>query len=152
VPRLHYRVGVPKRNRANEQRKAGGPPVVAAPVIDEKERAAKLFVESIRAHEVADLAEKQRKQDAADHAARHVELQEAKDAAAAQIKRLRATEGRREQIADAEAAYRVALAELTEFETGERPHWAPPVPVPEQSDPFGDAAPAEDDDVSNTPL
>lgn len=135
---------MPKRNRANEQRKAGGPYVaVAAPVVDEKERAARLFAESVRAHEAADRAEQQRKQDAADRAAQHVVLQDAKAAAAARIKRLRAGEGRRELIAEAEAAYRVALAELTEFETGERPHWAPARPEPEVE--HADVEPAGDE-------
>ncbi len=101
----------------------------AAPVVDDKERAARLFAESLRAHEAADRAELQRRQDVADQAARHVLLQDAKRAAAERIKRLRAGEGRRELIVEAEAAYRTALAELTEFETGERPHWAPAVTV-----------------------
>lgn len=121
----------------------------AAPVVDEKERAARLFAESLRAHEAADLAEKQRKQDAADLAARHVVLQEAKAAAAARIKRLRSTEGRREQIAEAEAAYRAALAELTEFETGERPHWAPAAPEPVAAN--ADEPSVAHDEVSNPP-
>jgi len=37
-----------------------------------------------------------------------------------------AADGRpRQQMTEADAAYRGALAALQEFETGERPHWAP---------------------------
>ena len=61
-------------------------------------------------------------------AARHETLQQARRDAADRIKRLRAGGGSRERMAEADAAYRAAVAELHEFETGERPHWAPPAP------------------------
>ena len=117
--------------------------MAAAPVVDETERAARLFAESLRAHEAADRAAQQREQEAADRAARHVALQEARRSAAERIKRLRAGEGRRELIAEAEAAYRVALAELTEFETGERPHWAPAAEAPATEPPEDERPAAE---------
>ena len=50
-----------------------------------------------------------------------------KDAAAADVKRLRGREGvSAEQRAAADAAYRDALAALVAAETGEAPAWAPP--------------------------
>ena len=50
-----------------------------------------------------------------------------KDAAAADVKRLRGREGvSAEQRAAADAAYRDALAALVASETGEAPAWAPP--------------------------
>ena len=67
---------MPKRNRANEQRKQFGtaavvpvaaaaktdaaPVVVAKPVDDAATRAAKMFAESLSAHEAADQAERER--------------------------------------------------------------------------------------------
>lgn len=85
-----------------------------------------MFAESLRAHEAADRAERQRVEDAAAHAALHEQLLSNKSAAAEWIKRLRTADRRRpEEVAESEATYRMALAELREFETGVRPHWAP---------------------------
>lgn len=130
---------MPKRNRAKEQRSLG----IQAPVVQqptEQDRAAKLFAESVKAHEAADQWERQRQRDDADRVARHIELREAKQAAADLIKRLRASNGRRPQVVEAEAAYRAALAELQEFETGERPHWAPAPPPADAIDHDGEDA------------
>ena len=61
---------------------------------------------------------------------RHDELKANKQRAADLIKSLRGQDRARQRRVEAEAAYRLALAELQEFETGERPHWAPaPEPV-----------------------
>ncbi len=131
---------MPKRNRTKEQRISGVQAPPAAPPskqISEQERAAKLFVESIKAHDAADRAESQRVRDATAREAKGAELRAAKQRAADTIKRLRATSGRRDSVVEAEAQYRSALAELQEFETGERPHWAP--------------APAPDADVEASP-
>ena len=55
-----------------------------------------------------------------------------KDAAAAEVKRLRSREGvSAEQRAAADASYRDALAAVMAAETGETPAWAPPAPEPE---------------------
>lgn len=131
---------MPKRKRSKELRPALSPTTEKATSIAtatsaaqvrvdiEQERAARLFTESIRAHEVADRAARDRAAVAAQQERRHDELVAAKESAAARLRRLR-TEGRpRQQMADAEADYRVTLAALTEFETGERPHWAPAMP------------------------
>ena len=57
----------------------------------------------------------------------------AKAAAVVELKSARAR-GDRERIAAAEQTYRTALAELQEFETGERPTWAPR-PEPDDAEP-----------------
>ena len=137
---------MPKRKRAKEQQAPG----IRATAVDrvdrvesEQERAAKLFAESVRSHEAADRAERQRLKEADDRAARHRQLQADKQSAADLIKRLRSSERRGTQMADAEAAYRLALAELQEFETGERPHWAPARPVEPDEDVADGEGPAE---------
>ena len=146
VPR--YVRGVPKRNRANEQRKSGYVAPVEA-VESEQARAARLFAESIRQHELADQAKRDRKAAAIEHQRRLEELTANKEAAAAKIRRLRENGRPHAQMQEAEAAYRVALAELTEFETGERPHWAPaPTAVDEESDAEA-SDDAGDDDVQS---
>ena len=125
---------MPKRNRTKEQRAAHVPPPqakaepAASTVDTEQARAAKLFAESIRSHEAADRAERDRKAAATAREAQHTALISTKESAAALIRQLRADGRPRQKMADAEAAYRTALAALTEFETGERPHWAPAVP------------------------
>jgi hypothetical protein len=128
-------VAVPKRNRSREQR-ASGVPAPAERVLTEQERAARLFAESLKAHEAADRAERQRVNDAAARAALHDQLLSAKRAAVERLKQLRAADRRRpDEVAEAEATYRTALAELQEFETGVRPHWAPRTQEPTQPEP-----------------
>jgi len=125
---------MPKRNRANEQRKSGYVAPVAA-VESDQARAARLFAESVRQHELADQAKRDRKAAAIEQKRRLEELTANKEAAAAKIRRLRENGRPHSQMQEAEAAYRVALAELTEFETGERPHWAPaPIAVVDEDD------------------
>jgi len=64
---------MPKRNRANEQRKSGYVAPVAA-VETEQARAARLFAESVRQHELADQAKRDRKAAAIDRQRRLEEL------------------------------------------------------------------------------
>jgi hypothetical protein len=134
---------MPKRNRSNEQRKVTGHVTHVAPAAEDAQaRAARLFDESLRSHATADRIERERKAAVIAHEARHQELIAAKEAAAATIRRLRADGRPREKMAQADAAYRHALAELQEFETGERPHWAPAPMVAVDA--------VEDDDIGAT--
>jgi len=70
-----------------------------------------------------------------------------KDAAAAEVKRLRGREGvSAEQRAAADDAYKAALAAVVAAETGSAPAWAPPPAEPEaepepEADPEVDAEP-----------
>ena len=128
-------VDVSKRKRSREQRPSGSPTPVE-PVVTEQERATRMFADSLRAHEAADRAASQRVEDAAAHAALHEQLLSNKSAAAEWIKRLRTADRRRpEEVAESEATYRMALAELREFETGVRPHWAPRKQEPSEPEP-----------------
>ena len=138
---------MPKRNRTNEQRKqfgsapaatlaaakpAAANPVPAKPVVDEQTRAAKMFAASLLAHEAADHAARERVRLETEQMQRHDELKANKQRAADLIKELRGQDRARQRRVEAEAGYRMALAELQEFETGERPHWAP-APAPSDS-------------------
>src|SRR3954468_13810667 len=100
VPR--YVRAMPKRNRANEQRKSGYVAPVAA-VESDQARAARLFAESIRQHELADQAKGDRKAAAIEHQRRLAELTTNKQAAAAKIRRLRETGRPHAQMQEAEA-------------------------------------------------
>ncbi|MCU1392791.1 MAG: hypothetical protein JWM34_1219 [Ilumatobacteraceae bacterium] len=140
---------MPKRNRTKEQRTQYGTPSPTSPAPassaptaaeNEQARAARLFADSVRAHEAADRVERERRAAEADHGRRHEELLAAKESAAAAIRRLRADGRPRAKMAEAEASYRSALAELNEFETGERPHWAPkPIEVVDEAMSVADA-------------
>ena len=114
---------------------AGAPGNTAGttPVDSEQERAARLFSQSIATHE-ADRAAQEQRAEAATRDRRHGELLSEKETAAARLRRLRADGRPRQQMAEAEAAYRAALAALTEFETGERPRWAPPAPEEDEDE------------------
>ena len=123
---------MPKRKRTKEHGsvRINSAAATAAPVVlDEATRAARLFADSVRTHEAADRAAQQRAAEALDRERLHAKLRDDKQAAADAIKRLRASGAQRQRVIEAEAAYRAALAELQEFETGERPHWAPAKPV-----------------------
>lgn len=125
---------MPKRKRTKQQGpvRINAAATTAAPVVlDEATRAARLFAESVRTHEAADRAAQQRVAEALDRERLHARLRDDKQAAADAIKRLRASGSHRQRVIEAEATYRAALAELQEFETGERPHWAPAKPVDE---------------------
>ena len=84
-----------------------------------------MFAESLSAHEAADKAERERVRAETELMQRHQQLKVNKQRAADLIKELRGQDRARQRRVEAEAAYRLALAELQEFETGERPHWAP---------------------------
>ncbi len=156
---------MPKRNRANEKRKQFGTAaviptpaavkpdtapavaVVAAPVDDAATRDAKRFAEALRAHEAADQAERERVRLETEQMQHHETLKANKQRAADLIKQLRGQDRARQRRVEAEAAYRVALAELQEFETGERPAWAPAVEVEDdiESDSHDDSSESADD-------
>ena len=149
---------MPKRKRSHELRPTRAPSVAATGVApaptprpeSEQERAAKLFAESIRAHEAQDRAARERQAAAAEHGRRHEALVADKEAAAARLRRLRADGSPRAQMAEAEAMYRTALAALTEFETGERPHWAP-APAVSDSEDAGDDTKGAGEDATGQP-
>ncbi|MEI7755630.1 MAG: hypothetical protein WCJ32_14515, partial [Actinomycetota bacterium] len=123
------------------------PVVVAKPVDDAVTRAAKMFAESLSAHEAADQAERERVRLETEQMQRHETLKANKQRAADLIKQLRGQDRARQRRVEAEAAYRVALAELQEFETGERPAWAPAVEVEDdiESDSHDDSSESADD-------
>jgi hypothetical protein len=126
---------MPKRNRHKELKRTGQLVVERPP--SKAEQDVKLFAESVRAQEQAERTARQEAVEAVRRANRHDELAAAKAAAVSDLKAAR-SRGGAERIAAAEAVYRSALAELQEFETGERPTWAPPVPVEDASDADGD--------------
>ena len=77
-----------------------------------------------------------------------------KDAAAAEVKRLRNDpKATPEARAEADAAYRSALAAVVVAETGEAPDWAPPAPEPEAEAPPAEAEAASEpaDDAEASP-
>lgn len=133
---------MPKRNRHKELKRSGQ--FVATPAVTKQEQDVRLFAESVRAQEAAERRAQQEAVEALRRANRHDELVAAKAAAVADLKSARARGGA-ERVATAEAAYRTALAELQEFETGERPTWAPTAPVAEGADPDSDPADPESD-------
>ena len=65
---------------------------------------------------------------------RHADAGDAKELAARQLKQVRAR-GSNAAVAEAEAAYKQALADLLAIEQGERPAWAPAPPEPEAAEP-----------------
>lgn len=108
-----------------------------------------LFASFVRSEE--------RKERDAKHAAKeerrkvgeHQRLIQAKDDAAALVKRLRGSErATAEEKAAADLAYKEALAALVAHETGTAPEWAPPAPEPEPeaaAEPDADAEPDAED-------
>lgn len=132
---------MPKRNRHKELKRSGQ--LVVERPATKQEQDVKLFAESVRAQEAAERKARQEAVEALRRANRHDELTAAKAAAVADLKAARARGGA-ERVAAAEAAYRAALAELQEFETGERPAWAPAPPPTDNAEP-SDAEPAEAD-------
>lgn len=126
---------MPKRNRTRETKRSGH--VVAVERVPSKqEQDVKLFAESVRAEEAAAKRARAEAVEAIRRANVHDELKAAKATAVSDLKAARARGGN-ERIVAAEAAYRKALAELQEFETGERPTWAPPPPADDSSDADG---------------
>jgi hypothetical protein len=68
----------------------------------------------------------------------------AKDDAAAHVKRLRDRRATPDEIRDADAAYRTALAEFIAVESGKRPEWAPPPQEPAAEEPAAEAPGVEE--------
>ncbi len=83
------------------------------------------FAARIRQQQVAGRDQKRAERESRRRAEEHQRLAAAKDAAAADVKRLR-TQPRvtPSQTAEADAAYRAALGRLIEYETGDPPAWA----------------------------
>ncbi|MDQ6697419.1 MAG: hypothetical protein M3Z46_08180 [Actinomycetota bacterium] len=87
--------------------------------------------------QAAERQAKQAQRDARRRDEEHQALVASKDAAAAEVKRLRTVERADPHEAEAaEATYRKALADLISFETGSAPAWAPPPATePEATEP-----------------
>ncbi|MGE0881178.1 MAG: hypothetical protein AB7L13_04685 [Acidimicrobiia bacterium] len=95
---------------------------------------------------------------------RHDDAQAVKEKAARTLKQLRARGAKPAEIAEAEAAYKEALAGLIAVETGTRPEWAPAAETaagesqddvegdsPDGDAAAGDAEPAADSDAGIDP-
>jgi hypothetical protein len=111
-----------------------------------------LFAARVREEQAREKAEKRAAREARRAVEEHQRLVDAKEAAAAELKRLRRQGGAgAERVARADAVYRAALAALITNETGEAPPWAPT--VDEGSDhqtsdePAGADPPADDTPV-----
>src|SRR5690606_8899903 len=87
----------------------------------------------VRDEEARERAERRAARTVRDDERKAQELVQAKDAAAADLKRVRQdSRSTAEQKAAADAAYRQALAAVVAAETGAAPDWAPPAePEPE---------------------
>lgn len=138
---------MPKRNRTRESKRSGNVVVERQP--SKQEQDVKIFAESVRAEEAAAKKARADAVDAIRRANVHDELKAAKAAAVADLKAAR-SRGGNDRITAAEAQYRKALAELQEFETGERPAWAPAIPADDALDDEIDVtdAPSIEDDPS----
>src|SRR6478609_8241073 len=87
-----------------------------------------LFAARVREEQAREKAEKRAAREARRAVEEHQRLVDVKEAAAAELKRLRRQGGAgAERVARADAAYRAALAALITNETGEAPPWAPPI-------------------------
>ena len=93
-----------------------------------------LFAKLVREDEEAErrAADDQRRR--RDEAERGERLRSAKDDAARHLKDLRAKGAPVATVAEAEAAYRAALAEVVAMESGQRPAWALPADVDARHD------------------
>jgi hypothetical protein len=124
---------MPKRKRRREDTEATPSTKEAghAPVDPE----VALFAQRAKEERERRKAEQRAEAERRKHEAEHQRLIAAKDDAVAKVKELR----RRDRVppgatAEADAAYKAALAALIEFETGEAPPWAAtdaPAPEPE---------------------
>ena len=86
------------------------------------------FSSLLRAKGAAEQAERDAEQARADAARALAAAQGAKASAVARLKSVRASRSTPDEIAAAEADYRMALAGLVELEQGQRPSWAPALP------------------------
>jgi hypothetical protein len=131
---------MPKRNRHRELKRSGViQPAAPTPV----ERDVQLFAQRVKADEQAALDEKRRAREAMEYANRHDALKAAKEQAVVDLKKVRGSGAGSQRVAEAEAAYRTALADLQEFETGARPTWARTVPAT-NGDASADSDPQEE--------
>ena len=154
--------GAPRRGPA---RPASRPPVDREQAAEDVRRFAEL-VKAQQAKTRKDQAdarqraadEKRRVDDAAAAERRAGDAQSAKDGAARRLRDVRAR-GTAAQVAEAEEAYKAALAEQITVEQGERPSWAPAPPVVEpdtvSDEPTADegaaGAPATDEPTTDEP-
>ena len=117
-----------------------------------------LFAQFVRDEAKKERDAKKAARDERRQADEHNQLVKAKEDAAALVKRLRGSErATAEEKAEADAAYKAALAAVVAAETGESPTWAPPAPEPdapaegespaaaEEEAAASDEAPAADD-------
>lgn len=143
---------MPSRSRPDRHRD-----LPAAPPADPTAAAADVrrFAELLRAKEAneRESAAAERRRAAADRERLDAEraqlrllddARSAKERAARRLKEVRAGRSSNAAVAEAEAAYKVALADLLAAESGERPSWAPAVstPAPDESQPDDEAQPA----------
>lgn len=85
-----------------------------------------LFASFVRSEEQKERDAKKAARDERRQADEHARLVKAKEDAAALVKRLRGSDrATAEQKAEADAAYKAALAAVVATETGEAPAWAP---------------------------
>jgi len=103
-----------------------------------------LFASYMREQADKEKADKRAAREARAEADQVQTLVAAKDAAAAEVKRLRGREGvSAEERTAADVAYREALAAVVAAETGEAPTWAPPAPPDPEPAAEADAESAE---------
>lgn len=105
-----------------------------------------LFAEFVRAEEQKERDAKKAARDERRKADEQSQLVKAKEEAAALVKRLRGSDrATAEQKAEADAAYKAALAAVVAAETGETPTWAPaPEAEPEAEAEAGEPEPEAD--------
>jgi len=110
-----------------------------------------LFAARVRDEQAREKAEKRAAREARRAAEEHQRLVDAKEAAADELRRLRRQGGAgAERIAQADAAYRAALAALITNETGEAPPWAPATEEP-TDEPGAEAPTADEGPVDDAP-
>jgi hypothetical protein len=107
----------------------------------------KRFAALLRQKEENERAAEQRERDERAAAKRLASATKAKEDAAAALRDARRG-GRADRMTEADAAYRAALAELVEIESGKRPEWAPVVAA-QVADELGSASDEQDDVVQN---
>lgn len=91
-----------------------------------------LFASFVRSEEQKERDAKKAAREQRRQVDEQAQLVKTKEDAAALVKRLRASDhATAEQKAEADAAYKAALAAVVAAETGEAPAWAPPAPEPE---------------------
>jgi DNA-binding transcriptional regulator YiaG len=129
--------------RAKRRKSPGSPTSADAPIDPDVARFAARTFQQQAAERDAKRAEREARQ----REEEHQQLLATKDAAVAEVKRLRTRDHvKRDDAAAAEAAYRLALANLIEFETGSAPGWAGPTTSAVES-----PSEAELDDVAESP-